>query len=295
MQIGHKVFDGEGKSDISDTVPIPSSPSLRSYSVDSLAHSHLLPPLDARIKTKATLVPVLKNKNESLGTLFEEGEQDNGDSAILKVCQECKTTLLHAFEHCLSKNGDYEPLPSTHEINEVKDAELLSQVPYFDILKDPTRHARKPNFLEPSKIVEKERWILKQQKDASKALEMPYNAKKMTSSGVKQGKKFCGTIYKRMLEAKEHEITKLRGQLYETLKREQFESTNVKKLRVALGRSVNFYTFAEEWQQSETARLQEDVKHLKAETSSLMAFLINAEVEKHQVRSNLKPATQRYR
>eukprot|EP00842_Homolaphlyctis_polyrhiza_P006639 jgi/Hompol1/6977/HPOL_005134-RA len=76
------------------------------------------------------------------------------------------------------------------------------------------------------------------------------------------------------------------------IRKEQFESANVQRLRAALNRSVYYYTFAEEWQQSESLRLQQDVRYLKAEASSLMAFLINSEEEKRGLHDQIEELNQ---
>jgi hypothetical protein len=188
---------------------------------------------------------------------------------------------LAAFEHCLSKNGDPLAFQSIHEIDEEQDAIIQTPPPLFDIVKDPTSGNKPPVFDDPHSSIERDRWVLQQSKESATKLDI--SSKKIKGLGVKTGKHFSGGIYKRMLDAKEKEITALRQKLFEALKREQNEGHNVRKLKQALNRSVNYYTFAEEWQKSESSRLQADVKHLKSELSSLMAFLINSEVEKQSV------------
>jgi hypothetical protein len=208
------------------------------------------------------------------------GAQESVQSLSLTVCKKCQDILLEVFEHCLNKHGESIPLLSTHHIDEEADGRIQSEVPYFDIVKDPTTNKHKPAFEDPGEKIERDRWVQQQNRNKQNRLDIGQKAKGL---GIKTGKCFSGAIYKRMLDAKEREITQLRTQLYETTQREATETDNVKKLKRALNQSVTYYTFAEEWQQSESSRLQTDVRNLKGELSSLMAFLINSEVEKQAV------------
>jgi hypothetical protein len=198
------------------------------------------------------------------------------------ICIDCQKLLLHSFEHCLTKQGVFVPLPSTHEIDEVADGKILTEVPLFDIVKDPTRFNPRDAFEDPQDAIDRETWVHQQSKKLT-ALFVP-NVKGL---GIKPGKAFSGAIYKRMLDSKDKEIMNLRSDLYEASKLKEFETENVRKLKHALHRSVHYYTFADQWQQSEASRLQQDIRQLKAETSSLIAILINAEVEKQGVYSCL--------
>jgi hypothetical protein len=213
----------------------------------------------------------------------EQSPKNAETSLSLTVCKHCQDILLGAFDHCLGKQGEAIPLLSTHHIDEESDAKILVPAPLFDIVKDPTLStSKKLAFEDPLEKTERDRWVNEQTKTFNKKLDI--NTPRLKGLGVKPGKSFSGAIYKRMLEAKDREINQLRTQIYDLSRRESQESSNLKKLKKALNQSVHYYTFAEEWQQNESVRLQHDVKTLKSEISSLMAFLINSEVEKQTVR-----------
>jgi hypothetical protein len=272
-----------------------SSPSLRSFPLDATSQ---LPPISHAPKSIAVAQPLGSNPYPnfrhatdfgSIGSIGElsaaaitdnrSNQEDSTQSFSLTVCKQCQDALLGAFDHCLSKHG--EPL-STHYIDEEADGKILVEPPSFDIIKDPTLSLqKKPAFDDPKEKIERDRWV--QQQSKLRAARLDITTPKIKGLGVKCGKSFSGAIYKRMLEAKDREINQLRAHLYDTARKEFLESENVKKLKKALNQSVHYYTFAEEWQQNESSRLQQDVRHLKSEMSSLMAFLINSEVEKQLV------------
>lgn len=294
------------KSNVDYTTNTAQSPSLRSFPLD--ATSHQLPPISHSPKSLIIAQPLggnpypnVRNASDfgSIGSIGElsasavsdyhrpahhhdHHQEDTVQSFSLTVCKQCQDVLLGAFEHCLSKHGEPLPLLSTHHIDEEADGKILIEPPSFDIIKDPTlSQPKKPAFDDPKERIERDRWV--QQQAKLRAARLDITAPKVKGLGVKTGKSFSGAIYKRMLEAKDKEINQLRAQLYDTARKELLESENVKKLKKALNQSVNYYTFAEEWQQNESSRLQQDVRHLKSEMSSLMAFLINSEVEKQSV------------
>jgi hypothetical protein len=212
---------------------------------------------------------------------IEFQDQRAAESFSLNVCKKCQDTLLSVFEHCLSKQGEKLAFESIHDIDEDADGKILTEAPLFDIIKDPTNNKSKMVMADPHSEIERDRWVLQQAKHAAAKLDI--TAKKSKGLGVKTGRHFSGAIYKRMLDAKEKEITELRKKLFETSRAQENESDSVRKLKNALNRSVNYYTFAEEWQKQESSRLQSDVKKLKCDISSLMALLINSEVEKQNV------------
>lgn len=258
----------------------PKSPSLRTFPLDSHAHTHLLPPL-ANTPLGSNPYKIRKADLGSMGNIVElEDSVHETQSMSLNVCKQCQASLMGAFEHCLTRHGEPISVDSVYQIDEEADGQQQTPAPLFDIIKD-TSKKEKPMFESSIDKIERDRWVLGQSKKSKETLSI--TGPRLKGLGVKTGKSFSGAIYKRMLDAKEKEIAHLRGQLYQTMKREEFESVNVQKLRKALNRSVNYYTFAEEWQQSESTRLQMDIKQLKGEISSLMAFLINAEVEKQSV------------
>jgi hypothetical protein len=252
-----------------------------------MSEAHLLPPLPSNyaIKLGANPIPV---RNSDFGSYQSFGDIVESESSLsevpqvlpLVVCKHCEDSLQGAFNHCLSKHGDYMPLDSTYEIDEEQDGILKSEPPYFNIIKDPIKSSN-PVFENPQQRIERDRWVAQQKRHNSDKLDL--GKPKIKGLGVKTGKNFSGALYKRMLEAKEREITTLRKELYETVQRGTAENDNVTKLKRALNKSVKFYTLAEEWQQGESSKLQEDIRRLKCDVSSLMAILINSEVQKQNV------------
>ena len=241
----------------------------------------------------------------SIESIKEEHQIHHVLAGSWKVCLTCQNALLGAFDHCLGKNSEPILPTSVHHIDEVADAVPQHEVPYFDIVKDPTRSKDK-TFVDAHEKVERDRWVLSQKKQATMRDEVgmlerslpkggvasnAYLSKvakntkipNVPGNGVQNGALFSGAIYKRMLDTKDKEIQQLREKLFDTLRKERFEAENVQRLRVALNRSVYYYTFAEEWQQIESERLQHDVRHLKSDVSALIAFLINSEEEKRKL------------
>ncbi|KAI8855103.1 hypothetical protein BC829DRAFT_412756 [Chytridium lagenaria] len=212
--------------------------------------------------------------------IFPENPQTQDPMLVsLRVCKQCQSSLMTAFDHCLSQHANTSPkdpnivplLESIHQIDEIQDGTRLSDPPYFEIIRDPTE---KLNTISNdfSQKISRDRHVFYQTKAAAAAAEK--------SSAPRF---FSGALYKRTLEAKDKEIRALRERLYDRTVGEKREHTNVEKLKVALNRSMRYYMYAEEWQVNESARLQQDVRYLKAEMSSLMAFLINSEEEKRML------------
>lgn len=208
----------------------------------------------------------------------------NPSSISLKVCTDCKDALLRSFHHCLSHQGEMPELSSFYEIDEIKDAIQLKEPPYFDILRDPTAKVPPVDLESEQHKVIRDRWVFAEQKKSHKENKFfCFQAAQQRSVAGQNSKGFSGALYKRMLDHKDKEIQTLKAQLYDRHLAENHESQNVHRLKNALSKAVKYYTFAEEWQKSESGRLQKDVQFLKAELSSLMAFLINAEDEKQRV------------
>ncbi|KAJ3195723.1 hypothetical protein HK101_011235 [Irineochytrium annulatum] len=198
----------------------------------------------------------------------------------LRVCKQCQTNLMTAFDHCLSRHGTTANLDSIHQIDEVADAKQLTEPPYFEVIRDPTKQLNTV-YDDMTHKVEKDRHVFAQTKFGAKGVDTT-RIKTRTELG-NPANFFVGGLYKRNLEAKDREIKLLREQLYDRTLGEKREHTNVEKLKIALNRSMRYYMYAEEWQSSESAKLQQDVRYLKAEMSSLMAFLINSEEEKRML------------
>ncbi|KAJ3208886.1 hypothetical protein HDU82_001794 [Entophlyctis luteolus] len=200
-------------------------------------------------------------------------EQDDAQLLVsLRVCKSCQTSLMKVFDHCLSRHTACSD--SWNEIDEIADSKLTSRAPYYEIVRDPT--------ILPNKVfgsgdggVERDRAVFYESQ----------HLKKLTAKGPNIGKSkfFSGALYKRTIEAKDREIKQLREKLYDATAQSRMEHQNVQNLKVALNKSMKYYCYAEEWQHHESERLQQDVRNLKAEMSSLMAFLINSEEEKRMM------------
>ncbi|KAJ3075834.1 hypothetical protein HDU98_006770 [Podochytrium sp. JEL0797] len=183
---------------------------------------------------------------------------------------------MTVFDHCLRKTTEETAqesrLASFHQIDEIADATQLTAPPYYELVKDPTLRANQI-FDDVHTKLERDRSVF---------------CEAQVVKAVKHGKGptfgnsrfFSGAIYKRTIEEKDREIKHLREKLYDKSISERMEQQNVKHLKVALTKSMKYYCYAEEWQSLESSRLQHDVRHLKGEMSSLMAFLINSEEEK---------------
>ncbi|KAJ3045826.1 hypothetical protein HK097_001091, partial [Rhizophlyctis rosea] len=105
--------------------------------------------------------------------------------------------------------------------------------------------------------------------------------------GINTPHLFSSALYKRALAAKDREIALLRSHLYTLTMEQKFSTENISKLRHALKRSVSYYLHAEEWVDTETERLQMDVRVLKGEVACLMAFLIDSEEDKRNLRVHI--------
>ncbi|KND03695.1 uncharacterized protein SPPG_01161 [Spizellomyces punctatus DAOM BR117] len=260
-----------------------------------LAHHPALPPIHKRSHSCDGAVSnrpqsaASDSKASDVALIADTPHEDHGAQLLvsLRVCKECQNALLGAFEHCLAKNGDQPIMGSLHEIDEVEDGRRLTEPPYFRIVKDPTK-PKNTVYTDVSEKIDRERWAYVEQRYAA-TQEHPGNARATFTSmgprgwGIESGRVFSGALYKRTLDAKDKEIHMLREQLYERTQSEKQEQNDVEKLRIALKKAVNYYVYAEEWQAVESARLQQDIRYLKAELSSLMAFLINSEEGKRKL------------
>jgi hypothetical protein len=186
-------------------------------------------------------------------------ESDEHVMVSLLVCKSCQDSLLGTFQHCLSKK--HTNLHALTQIDEVQDSKRLTDPPYFNIIKDPTR-VKNALFIPQAEKIARDRLILREMKAAHPP---------------------TGHLYSQNIQQHKKEIMKLKQALYDKSREEEFQLDNVEKLRASLSKAVKYYAYAEEWQSEESSRLQYDVRCLKAEMSSLMAFLINAEEEKRLV------------
>ncbi|TPX35688.1 hypothetical protein SmJEL517_g02014 [Synchytrium microbalum] len=235
------------------------------------------------------LPPILAPSSTNNHTQHQEHELVDG------ICIQCRNALTSAFEHCLSRRTGLAEsesviptIESIHQIDEVADATQLQPPPYFEVVPDPTLKTNKPPLWEdPATKVARERYAwLEARKDAER--EDPSNM----YIGNGSMPMFSGILYKRQLAARDREIRMLREKLFDKDRAERYERDNADKLRHALGKSMRFYVYAEEWQQQESSRLQRDVRLLKAEISSLMAFLVSAEEERRKVLAQMEELQQ---
>ncbi|KAJ3207077.1 hypothetical protein HDU67_007689 [Dinochytrium kinnereticum] len=271
--------------------------------------------------------------SEVLGEGLDGHAGHHGEPMLvsLRVCKQCQSSLMGAFEHCLSRHantaagivtdpsshgmeeGDLNVDPATdgtqgknatprhtlttstgavvpalmesiHQIDEVEDGKRLTDPPYFEIIHDPTEKLNTV-YNDFSQRIERDRYVFYESKAAAAAAAAERN---VASAGKTPPRFFSGALYKRTLEAKDKEIRQLREKLYDRTVSEKREHSNVEKLKVALNRSMRYYMYAEEWQMNESSRLQQDVRYLKAEMSSLMAFLINSEEEKRMLLAQIE-------
>lgn len=229
--------------------------------------------------------------------LSRKGQVAASDSGGIAERGEDSSTIQQLQQQ--SEGKQIVNLESIHMIDEVADAIPLTKPPFFQIIKDPTLKANTV-FDDLSQRIERDRAVFYQslqssgarhQKGPSFAAGISFKAGTNAGSAVGAGatsKLFSGAIYRRTIEAKDKEIKHLREQLYDRVVGEKLEHQNVEKLRHALNKSMQFYSYAEEWQIHESARLQHDVRYLKTEMSSLMAFLINSEEEKRMIMIKLE-------
>ncbi|KAI8903666.1 hypothetical protein DFJ77DRAFT_100632 [Powellomyces hirtus] len=242
--------------------------------------------------------PLCSSSAQDPGMVPMEGQehllQHSSVVLSLRACTQCQEALVGAFDHCLGKANERPIMESVNQIDEVDDGRRLTDPPYFRIIEDPTK-PKNTVYTDVSQKVERERWAFNESRKAAKN-EQPGNYRTAPSlgvgfgrvTGIQSGHLFSGAVYKRTLDAKDKEIQMLREQLYERIIAEKNEQGDVQKLRGALKKAVNYYVYAEEWQAAESARLQRDVRYLKAELSSLMAFLIHSEEEKRKLSGEIE-------
>lgn len=156
------------------------------------------------------------------------------------------------------------------EIDGVEDGLRFTSPPCFDIIADPTlKLAAVRNF-------------------HAETLPRQTRINLGSPEGNLIPKLFSGSLYKRMLNSKDREIRNLRIKLFESVKIVQNEQEKVYQLKSALGKSVSYYTFADEWQSFESTKLQRDIKILKHELCVIMSYFMNAEAEKEKLIDEVK-------
>ncbi|KAJ3014727.1 hypothetical protein HKX48_004993 [Thoreauomyces humboldtii] len=279
-----------------NALPPISSIHTHSHNINTLGISHHDQP-SATTTTTMTATTATKRQPESKSQL---AYVDGTPSLVLslRACEECQRALVSAFDHCLGRTNGQPLMESVNQIDEVDDGRRLTDPPYFEIVRDPTR-PKNTVYTDLSQKVERERWAFNETRKVAK-MEQAGNARGVATvrggviyppsptTSIQSGHLFSGAVYKRTLEAKEREVQMLRGQLYDRISAEKTEQGDIEKLRGALKKAVNYYVYAEEWQAAESARLQRDVRYMKAELSSLMAFLIHSEEEKRQLHGEIQ-------
>ncbi|KAI8823671.1 uncharacterized protein EV422DRAFT_504837 [Fimicolochytrium jonesii] len=249
-----------------------------------------------------TALPPIQQRSPTPGSVYSDGQQalDFGEPASenaghtslsMRACPDCQEALLGAYNHCLMDTGtESSLLDSLNQIDEEEDGRRLTDPPFFRIIRDPTA-PKNTLYTDVGKKVERDRWAFQEGKNASK-LEQAKNKKLPCAvakgAGVQGSHLFSGAIYKRTLDFKDKEIKMLREQLYDKIVSERADHEDAQKLRSVLKKAVNYYVYAEEWQAIESSRLQADVRSLKAELASLMAFLIQSENDKRKLAGEIQ-------
>ncbi|KAI9362986.1 hypothetical protein DFJ73DRAFT_946290 [Zopfochytrium polystomum] len=242
-------------------------------------------------KDPSSLRPGLQRVADDDDEFARNQEQASPLLVSLRVCKQCQEELLHAFDHCLSRHSHAGPNPARPRRNAGAKrggagGGALPEPPPDDRshgggggnnggVKDD---AANPVCDAPAQRVARDRAVFFQTRARRGANPLAQRGPTFGSS-----KTFSGALYRATIEAKDREIRVLREKLFDHVAAENLEHTNVEKLRIALSKSMQYYSYAEEWQMHESARLQQDIRYLKAEMSSLMAFLINSEEEKRML------------
>lgn len=215
----------------------------------------------------------------------------NSIAHSMHLCCNCEKSLLTAYTHCLCK--PYGGLPSIRNVDEVADAAILVEPPYFEYIKQPKLHKNEQALIK-STVSTVAMPVPLTSFDVVDGYEVTGgNCKQRqrgTSNAITEDSKRCqqkslfsGLTYKSILAEKNHTIESLSIFLQESKILEKNEHENVTKLQQALTRSVKYAAFAEEWHQEEIQRLQQDVRFLKAQYSSMLAYLFQSEESKKQV------------
>jgi chromosome segregation ATPase len=240
-------------------------------------------------------LPVIKenklNETAYQGTSLAKSKANANYADI--VCTSCQSHLMNVYHHCLADQDKV--IPSPHHVDEIEDAKRKRPPPYFELLKDPVqpKNTMYVDLGEKTSIESRAKNISKKMDELQKGAiysmheKIHVMEKSMQSAEDKEknGENFSGNLYKYTLQVKSHEIERLRVELLEKTESEKRELENVRKLRKALGKSMQYYIKAEEWQQDEASLLQNDIRTLKKEMSVIMACLIHAETEKKELRA----------
>jgi hypothetical protein len=164
-----------------------------------------------------------------------EGEDEANGLISLRVCQDCQSSLMGAFNHCLSQHSP--SMRSIHEIDPIVDGQLKSEQPYFDIVQDPT-----VAIVRTDKVA-KDRFLFAQNQINCKhtGLLSAQMAKDKTGvistkAAANVAKGFSGALYKRMLHHKDKQIQGLQSKIYEQDLVEGAHEKNVELLKKALNK-----------------------------------------------------------
>ncbi|EPZ35335.1 hypothetical protein O9G_000731 [Rozella allomycis CSF55] len=248
---------------------------------------------DGGVSVKDRALPVIKenklNETHIQGTLHLKHKSLTSNYSEI-VCESCQKELMHVYSHCLESQS--KELPSPNDIDEVSDAKRKNHPPFFELLKDPVE-PKNLFYTDPGEKIARDlrarkltKIIEKHQIDTIKSVFEQANLSENNIGSLQAHEEtFSGNLYKHVLQLKSSEIGRLREMLLEKTESEQKEVENVRKLRKALSKSMQYYIKAEEWQEKEASLLQHDIRTLKKEMSVLMACLIHAEAEKKDLRN----------
>ncbi|KAI8812651.1 hypothetical protein BJ742DRAFT_850330 [Cladochytrium replicatum] len=199
----------------------------------------------------------------------------------LPVCEECESTLLECYEHCLTIKA--------LELPHSRAPPTLSLKSYDN----PTsfRHESHGGHDHTSHLHGRASLCWDGPSNAGDLLTYPsthpepknrttHRRSKTNISQLRTGRVFRGTLYRSVLAAARTEIRKLREKVYDVEVAERKAEESAEKLRRALARSLKYECAAEAWQFGESRRLLEDARYLKGEIAAVLAFLVHCEHEK---------------
>ncbi|KAJ1555460.1 hypothetical protein HK096_006183 [Nowakowskiella sp. JEL0078] len=103
------------------------------------------------------------------------------------------------------------------------------------------------------------------------------------NSQLKKINSYTPTLFQHQIMKKKRTINDLKDELQERTQRTINQQIFVNSLRKALHKSNQYYGYVEEWQEHESAVLQQDIRNLKSELQSLMGILITSEDDKRKL------------
>ncbi|KAJ3123484.1 hypothetical protein HK098_001872 [Nowakowskiella sp. JEL0407] len=103
-----------------------------------------------------------------------------------------------------------------------------------------------------------------------------------TNVNVSRNETKVSSLFERQIEAKERKIKNLSNELRQRSVITKYQHVYVECLQKALQKSMQYYAYAEQWQEDESEKLKCYIHILKSEMSSLMGLLITSEEEKRK-------------